>query len=112
MIKSTKLLVVDKTDIQRQSANKEKITVEWLRTDLRQKSHELFNTSDMVIGVGEKGETIVLKNRWGISGVVVSHEEYNKFIKPRYENNKPGNTSEKKSFLGRIFNRIKIFPFN
>ena len=76
MIKSEKLLVIDKTDIRRQPQNKEKAVSDWIQTDLRQKSHELYKMSDMVVGINEKGETIILKSRWGNNGIVVSHEDY------------------------------------
>lgn len=111
MIKSTNLLVIDKTDIQKQPAGKELSITDWSFTSLRTKSRDLTLKSDLVIAINDKGETIVLKNRWGINGIVVSHEDYNKFIKPRYENNKPGNTSKKKSFLGRIY-PFNFWPFN
>jgi hypothetical protein len=99
MIKSTRLLVVDKTDVNRVAS--EKFATEWSHTDLRQKSHELLTTSDLVIAVDEKGNTTILKSRWGKCGVVVSHEDYNKFI----------NTPKKKSFLGRIY-PFNFWPFN
>jgi hypothetical protein len=71
-----------------------------------------LRTSDLVIAIGDNGKTTILKNRWGMDGVVISHEDYNEFIKYKYENNKSNNPSKKKSFLGRILSRIKIFPFN
>ena len=111
MIKSAKLLVVDKTDIHRQPQNAEKPVTDWVYSDLRQKSHELLQTSEMVIGIDVDGNTIVIKNRWGKSGVVVSHDDYNKFIRPKYENSKSGNTSKEKHILGRIFS-FDFWPFN
>jgi hypothetical protein len=109
MIKSTKLLVIDKTDVNRLAS--EKLATEWSHTDLRQKSLELLKTSDLVIALDEKGNTTILKSRWGKCGVVVSHEDYNKFIKLRYENNKSSNPSKKKSFLGRVY-PFNFWPFN
>lgn len=111
MIQSTRLLVVDKTDIQKQPAGKELSIADWSFTSLRTKSRDLTLKSDLVIAINDKGDTVILKNRWGKEGVVVSHEDYNKFIKLRYENNKPSNPSKKKSLLARIFGP-HAWPFN
>jgi hypothetical protein len=109
MNKNVRTLVIDKTDITKQSENKK--LPELTQTDLRQKSHEAFMTSDLVIGITEGGQTVLLKNRWGDKGVVISQEDYNKFIKPKNENSKLNNSSKKKSFLGGIY-PFNFWPFN
>lgn len=109
MNKNIRTLVIDKTDVIKQSENKK--LPELSITDFRQKSHEAFLVSDLVIGITESGQTAVLKNRWGHHGVVVSFTDYEKYVKPRYENNKSDNTTTKKRFLGRIY-PFNFWPFN
>jgi hypothetical protein len=109
MKKSNNVLIVDKTDINKQSETKK--VCDWTRQDLRTKSFNLLNTSDIVIGIDEDGNTNILKNRWGNMGIVVSQNDYDKFIKPNYENSKSGNTSKKEHIMGRIF-KFDFWPFN
>ncbi len=108
MSKNAKVLVLDTTDIV-MSAGKKPL-VDLNQADLRPKSFQAFETSDMVVGITESGQTVVLKNRFGIQGVVISHEDYNKFVKPNYDDSKVINVPKKKTFLERL-RSIKIHPF-
>lgn len=109
MKKSNNVLIIDKTDVIKQSETKN--IFDWTRHDLRTKSFNLSNTSDITIAIDEQGNTNILKNRWGNSGIVVSQDDYDKYIKPKYENNKSGNTSKEKHIVGRIF-KFDFWPFN
>ena len=81
MNKAITILLIDKTDVIKSSVDKEysDITLE----DLRPKSFQSFKEKDVVISINENGETNILKNRFGNKGIVVSVEDYNKFIKPQ-----------------------------
>jgi hypothetical protein len=109
MQRNVKTLVLDKSDIQK-AAERKKLP-ELTQNDLKQKSFEMYKTSDLVVGITESGQTVLLKNRWGDKGVVVSHSDYEKYVKPNYENNKSGSKTKKKSFLARIFG-AHAWPFN
>jgi hypothetical protein len=114
MIKNGKLLLIEKFDVRRQAYGIP--ATEWTIPDLMSKSYDLVKTSELVMAVDGSLNTVILKNRWGKDGIVLSREEYKDYLrlkeKEKHENDKLDNTSEKKSFLGRIFDRIKIYPFN
>ena len=109
MSKNAKVLVLDTTDIIMTAGKKSLVDLN--QSDLRPKSFQAFTISDMVVGITESGQTVILKNRWGIQGVVVSHKDYNKFVKPNYDEVKIGSIPKKKTFLERL-RSIKIYPFN
>lgn len=114
MIKDGKLLVIERFDVRRQTFGVP--ATEWTPEDLMSKSFDLMRFSEIAMGIDENLNTVILKNRWGKSGIVVSREEYKDYLrlkeKEKHENDKANNTSEKKSFMGRILDRIKVFPFN
>lgn len=114
MIKDGKLLVIEKFDVRRQAYGIP--ATEWTISDLMSKSYDLVKLSSLVVAVDGNLNTVILKNRWGKDGIVLSREEYKDYLrlkeKEKHENDKLDNTSTKKSFLGRILERIKIYPFN
>lgn len=114
MIKDGKLLLIEKFDVRRQAYGIP--ATEWTIPDLMSKSYDLVRVSELVMAVDGNMNTVILKNRWGKDGIVLSREEYKDYLrlkeKEKHENDKSDNTSEKKSFLGRIFERIKFHPFD
>lgn len=97
MIKG-KVLILDKTDI------KEGIGSELNISDLRVKSLKEIVSCDIAIATTSAGETIVLKNRNGVEGIVVPVGVYREFM--NWIENKPAEIKieKKASFWKRIFN--------
>lgn len=93
-----KVLILDKTDI------KEGVSAELSVTDLRAKSLKEIVSCDIAIATTNSGETIVLKNRSGVEGIVVPLGVYREFQNWLGENNSPIEKPEKKnSFWKNIF---------
>ena len=83
-----------------------------------------INTSAFVMFVDKDGSTKMLKNRYGMTGIVISEKQYEHYIelvkkeaeenrqavlvelqKIEDENNKSNSGTKKKSFLGRLFGK-------
>lgn len=83
-----------------------------------------IQTSAFVLFVDKGGSTKLLKNRYGMTGIVVSEKQYEDYLrllkkeaeenaqaliselqKIENENNKSNSGTKKKSFLGRIFGK-------
>lgn len=93
-----KVLILDKTDI------KEGISAELSITDLRTKSLKEIVSFDIAIATTNSGETIVLKNRSGVEGIVVPLGVYREFQNWLEENNsRIENPKKKISFWKNIF---------
>ena len=95
MDKSQKLLLLDKEDIQ-EGTNISNLGIDKLKS-------KSFTTCDVSILKLASGETVVLKNRTGIEGVVVPRGVYNDFLKWLNENNKSDSAPKKKSLMARLF---------
>lgn len=100
MDKSGKLLLLDDTDFKDGVVLNDELNV----SKLKQKSFKEITTADIAIVSLKNGKTILLKNRSGITGVVVPENSYDEFLK-WLDENKPANTPSKKSFFGRFFER-------
>lgn len=104
MIKDGKLLVIEKFDVRRQAYGIP--ATEWTISDLMSKSYDLVKLSSLVIAIDGNQNTVILKNRWGKDGIVLSREEYKDYLrlkeKEKHENDKPDNTPKKKSFWKKI----------
>lgn len=108
MLTNGKLLVIDETDIIKQSQTKPAHEIRY--DDLRIKSKNAVITAEIVVANLPDG-VILMKNRWSHPGVVITLEDYKKFNDLKNENNKSDNTPKEKSFLGRIFSG-NIWPFS
>lgn len=82
-----KLLIIDRTDIRECSKTKKATEIGII--DLKTKSHKATLVSDVVLVVFETCSTVILKNRWGTDGVVVSKGSYESFLKPKTQTQKP-----------------------
>jgi hypothetical protein len=94
MNKNVKILIIDNTDLNKSVEGKNVSDID--QTDLRPKSFKEFQACDIVI-CNLNGQTLIMKNRFGISGIIMSPELASN------ENHKSGNTAKKKSLLARIF---------